>query len=121
VKCANIFAWPKAIHNGNGKAVFVVEPSTTEKQVDALAKIFTGKLGGMPWEIAPGCLGTQRAPASSLMPRENATWSFAPKSIWRRRSGWWRPTLVQPAKMATSSRLAGQARRAMTSSRTPFP
>jgi hypothetical protein len=51
VKCASILVWPKAIHNGNGKAVFVVEPSTTEKQVDALAKIFTGKLGGMPWEI----------------------------------------------------------------------
>jgi hypothetical protein len=47
----NFGGWPKAIHNGNGKAVFVVEPSTTEKQVDALAKIFTGKLGGMPWEI----------------------------------------------------------------------
>jgi hypothetical protein len=51
VKCAGIFVWPKAIHEGNGKAVFVVEPATSQKQVDALAQIFTGKLGGNPWDI----------------------------------------------------------------------
>lgn len=51
VKCAGIFDWPKAIHEGNGKCVFVVDPSTTDKQVEALAQIFTGKLGGMPWEL----------------------------------------------------------------------
>jgi len=51
VKCAAIVDWPKAIHEGNGKCVFVVEPSTTEKQIEALAQIFTGKLGGMPWEL----------------------------------------------------------------------
>ena len=51
VKCAAIFTWPKAIHEGNGKAVFVVDPSTNQKQVDALAQIFTGKLGGQPWDL----------------------------------------------------------------------
>ena len=51
VKCAAIYAWPKAIHEGNGKAVFVVDPAVTEKQVEALSQIFTGKLGGLPWEI----------------------------------------------------------------------
>jgi hypothetical protein len=51
VKCASLLAWPKAIHEGNGKAVFVVDPATTEKQVNALAQIFTGKLGGNPWAI----------------------------------------------------------------------
>jgi hypothetical protein len=51
VKCAGIYAWPKAIHEGHGKVAFVVDPATTDKQVDALAQIFTGKLGGMPWEI----------------------------------------------------------------------
>jgi hypothetical protein len=51
LKCAGIFAWPKAIHEGNGEVVFVVEPSITEKQTAALAGIFTGKLGGLPWEI----------------------------------------------------------------------
>ncbi len=51
VKCAGIYAWPKAIHEGNGRAVFVVDPAVTEKQVDALSQIFTGQLGGLPWEI----------------------------------------------------------------------
>ena len=51
VKCAAIVEWPKAIHEGNGKCVFVVDPATTDKQIDALAQIFTGKLGGMPWEL----------------------------------------------------------------------
>ena len=46
-----IYIWPKAIHEGNGKVAFVVDPATTDKQVDALAQIFTGKLGGMPWEV----------------------------------------------------------------------
>jgi hypothetical protein len=51
VKCAAIVEWPKAIHEGNGKAVFVVDLPTTDEQIDALAQICTGKLGGMPWEI----------------------------------------------------------------------
>ena len=51
IKCAAIVAWPKAIHEGNGKAVFVVDPATTDPQINALAQIFTGKLGGMPWEL----------------------------------------------------------------------
>jgi hypothetical protein len=51
VKCAAILEWPKAIHDGNGKCVFVVDPATTEAQVGMLAQIFTGKLGGMPWEL----------------------------------------------------------------------
>ncbi len=51
VKCAAIFAWPKAIHEGHGKCAFVVDPSTTDKQAEALGQIFTGKLGGLPWEL----------------------------------------------------------------------
>ena len=31
--------------------MFVVDPATTDQQIDALAQIFTGKLGGMPWEL----------------------------------------------------------------------
>jgi len=54
VNCAGIFNWPKAIHEGNGICVFVVDPSTSDAQIDALAQIFTGKLGGMPWEILGG-------------------------------------------------------------------
>ena len=51
VKCAAIVEWPKAIHEGNGKCVFVVDPSTTDKQIEVLGQIFGGKLGGMPWEL----------------------------------------------------------------------
>src|SRR5438094_676799 len=39
VRAAAIIDWPKAIHDGNGKAVFVVPPSTTDAQVNCLAQI----------------------------------------------------------------------------------
>lgn len=51
VKCAALVKWPKAIHEGNGKCVFVVDPATTDQQIEALAQVFSGKLGGMPWEL----------------------------------------------------------------------
>src|SRR5690606_21473152 len=51
VRCAAVLSWPKAIHEGNGRCVFVVDPETTDRQVEALAQIFTGRLGGLPWEI----------------------------------------------------------------------
>jgi hypothetical protein len=51
LKCACIVAWPKAIHEGGGTGVFIVEPETSEEQVQALAQIFGGKLGGLPWEL----------------------------------------------------------------------
>ncbi len=46
-----ILDWPTAIHDGGGKAVFVVPEEVTEEQLGAMAQIFTGQLGGMPWEI----------------------------------------------------------------------
>jgi hypothetical protein len=46
-----IIDWPKAIHDGGGKAVFVVPPAVTDEQLDALAQIYTGQLGGLPWSI----------------------------------------------------------------------
>ncbi len=46
-----ILDWPSAIHDGGGKAVFVVPEEVTEEQLGVLAQIFTGQLGGMPWEI----------------------------------------------------------------------
>ena len=51
IKCAALVQWPKAIHEGNGKCAFVVEPATTDKQIEALAQIFGGQLGGLPWEL----------------------------------------------------------------------
>jgi hypothetical protein len=46
-----IIDWPGPIHDGNGRAVFVVPPSVSDEQLGALAQIFTGALGGMPWAI----------------------------------------------------------------------
>ena len=51
VTCAAVIDWPKAIHEGNGKAAFIVDPATSDAQVGALSQIFTGQLGGMPWEL----------------------------------------------------------------------
>jgi hypothetical protein len=51
VKCAAILDWPKAIHEGNGRCVFVVDPATTDAQIGVMGPIFTGKLGGLPWEL----------------------------------------------------------------------
>lgn len=51
LKAIAILDWPKAIHDGGGKAVFIVEPETTEEQINCLAQIYTGALGGMPWAI----------------------------------------------------------------------
>ena len=49
--CGTVIDWPKAIHDGHGKAVFIVPEKIHDNQLDALAKIFTGQLGGLPWEI----------------------------------------------------------------------
>jgi hypothetical protein len=51
VTAVAIIDWPKAIHDGGGKAIFVVPPAVTDDQLNAMAQIFTGQLGGMPWEI----------------------------------------------------------------------
>ena len=54
-----IIDWPKAIHDGGGKVVFVVPPDVSDDQLDSLAQIYTGQLGGLPWSI----LGTTYEPA----------------------------------------------------------
>lgn len=46
-----IIDWPQAIHDGGGKAVFVVPPAVGDEQLGALAQIYTGQLGGLPWSI----------------------------------------------------------------------
>ena len=51
MKAIAIIDWPHAIHDGGGKAVFVVEPETTDEQIGCLSQIYTGQLGGNPWAI----------------------------------------------------------------------
>ena len=43
--------WPKAIHDGGGKAVFVVPAAVSDDQLGCLSQIFSGQLGGLPWSI----------------------------------------------------------------------
>ena len=51
INAVAILDWPKAIHDGNGKAIFVVPPEVTDEQLGCMAEIFTGQLGGLPWSI----------------------------------------------------------------------
>lgn len=51
VTAVALLDWPKAIHDGNGRAVFVVTPETTDEQIGELANTYTGAYGGLPWEI----------------------------------------------------------------------
>ncbi|MDQ3756769.1 MAG: DUF1326 domain-containing protein [Actinomycetota bacterium] len=51
IKAIAILDWPGPIHDGNGKAVFVVPPAVTDEQLGCMAQIFTGQLGGLPWSI----------------------------------------------------------------------
>ena len=46
-----ILDWPGPIHGGDGKAIFVVPPAVSDEQLGAMAQIFTGELGGLPWSI----------------------------------------------------------------------
>lgn len=54
VKAIAVIDWPKAIHDGNGKAVFIVDQATTDEQIDCLSQVYTGQLGGDPWAILGG-------------------------------------------------------------------
>lgn len=54
--------WPKAIHEGNGAAVMFVDESTPQEQVDGLVQIFSGQLGGMPWEALAATLTSFEGP-----------------------------------------------------------
>lgn len=42
--------WPGAIHEGGGHVVMFVEEDASDEVVEALATIFSGQAGGMPWE-----------------------------------------------------------------------
>lgn len=54
--------WPKAIHDGNGKAVLIVDESARPEQVEGLATILSGQAGGMPWEILATTLSEVEGP-----------------------------------------------------------
>lgn len=42
--------YPKAIHEGHGEVILFIDESARPEQVEALATVFSGQAGGMPWE-----------------------------------------------------------------------
>jgi hypothetical protein len=54
--------WPKAIHEGNGKGVLFVDASARPEQVQGLATILSGQVGGMPWEALGATLSEVEGP-----------------------------------------------------------
>jgi hypothetical protein len=50
------FKYPNAIHEGHGHVVLFVDEKAKPEQVEAITTIFSGKLGGMPWEALAGTI-----------------------------------------------------------------
>lgn len=48
--------YPKAIHEGHGHVLLYMDEKATDEQVNALATIFSGQMGGMPWEALAGTI-----------------------------------------------------------------
>jgi hypothetical protein len=48
--------YPKAIHEGHGHVVLFIDEKASQDQVNALATILSGKMGGMPWEALAGTI-----------------------------------------------------------------
>lgn len=68
--------YPKAIHEGHGHVVLFVDDKASQEQVDALATILSGKMGGMPWEALAGTIeqfeGPLRKPIEMRMSGERS-------------------------------------------------
>jgi hypothetical protein len=54
--------YPNPIHEGNGHVALWVDEQSSAEQVEALASILTGKLGGMPWEALAGTVARLDGP-----------------------------------------------------------
>lgn len=48
--------YPKAIHEGHGHVLLYIDQKASDEQVNALATIFSGQMGGMPWEALAGTI-----------------------------------------------------------------
>lgn len=91
LKTASLIKWPKAIHDGNGQAVLIVEPECTDEQLGAIAQILGGELGGMPWEILAGTLtGVAVAKARITLQRDGMDASISIDGIGTARGTYFR-------------------------------
>ena len=64
VRAAVAAKYPNAIHEGHGHVVLFVDERATPEQVNALATILSGQLGGMPWEALAGTIERFEGPIS---------------------------------------------------------
>jgi hypothetical protein len=62
VRAVVVAKYPKAIHEGSGHVALFVDEQARQEQVDALMAIFSGKLGGMPWEALAGTIARFEGP-----------------------------------------------------------
>lgn len=54
--------YPGAIHEGNGTVVLFLDRRLKPEQVEAVATILSGQMGGMPWEALAGTIGSFTGP-----------------------------------------------------------
>ncbi|MEI6895773.1 MAG: DUF1326 domain-containing protein [Colwellia sp.] len=62
LKIVFVAAWPRAIHEGGGTALLFIDSAASAEQVSAIASIFSGQLGGMPFEALASTFSTVEEP-----------------------------------------------------------
>lgn len=62
VKAVFAAKWPKAIHEGHGRAVVFIDQAARPEQVEGVGAILSGKAGGLPWEIFATTLESVEGP-----------------------------------------------------------
>jgi hypothetical protein len=63
VKWAVAYHWPGPLHEGNGTVKPYFDPSTSEKQLNALGQILTGQAGGSWFEVISSMVTEVKPPA----------------------------------------------------------
>jgi len=62
LKVAAVYAWPGAIHQGDGQALAVIDQSASPAQREALLNILSGKAGGGPFEVYAATVSRMEPP-----------------------------------------------------------
>ena len=65
IKVVFAAAWPKAMHQGDGKALLFIDSAASTEQVAAIGGIFSGQFGGMPFEALAGTFSELEGPILS--------------------------------------------------------
>lgn len=70
--------WPKAIHEGNGEGIVVIDEKANEEQRAALRELLAGKAGG-PWKILSATITKTHGP--EYVPFEVSTSDFGTRVV----------------------------------------